>query len=340
MARDMTAKKYRIREVCVRLAEGSSLYSDQRIQTPGDAIEVMRQEMSKYDREVLAVVNLNNDLKPINFHIVSMGDLTSSIASIPKLFLSGILSSCASFILLHNHPSGNITPSQEDIAVTKRVLEAGKIIGIPCVDHIIVAGGESGLYCSMRESDIVDFEGTAQDEPCNESRKTGKGRKVGEKEAAYHMEKTNGAEKAKDTEELSIKFGKGLAEPFTAKDGTEYVRIMIPNQDPSDRTPWASFVLKASQVHENKFGKGLWVKLPADAHITVAKPVQTGVREGRAVWNNDKRSVPVPELKSMVEFYKTKGRDSVMDQLWDMKKTAGEKPPAAGPKKKSAEMAK
>ena len=155
------------------------------------------------------------------------------------------------------------------------------------------------------------------------------------------MDKMNGTENRAEIEELSIKFGKGLAEPFTARDGTEYMRIMIPNRDRTDTTPWASFVLKASQVHENKFGKGLWVKLPAGAHITVTKPVAVGVENGKTVWNNEKKSVSVPELNSMVEFYKTKGRDSVMGQLGDMKKTAGEKaqaPPAR--QKKRAEMSK
>ena len=156
------------------------------------------------------------------------------------------------------------------------------------------------------------------------------------------MDKMNGTENRAEIEELSIKFGKGLAEPFTARDGTEYMRIMIPNRDRTDTTPWASFVLKASQVHENKFGKGLWVKLPAGAHITVTKPVAVGVENGKTVWNNEKKSVSVPELKSMVEFYKEKGRDSVMGQLGDMKKTAGEKAQAqpARQKKRAAEMTK
>ncbi len=68
---------------------------------------------------------------------------------------------------------------------------------------------------------------------------------------------------------------------------------MIPNRDPDDKTPWASFVLKALQVHENKFGKGLWAKLSADEHVTVSKSVAAGVENGETVWNNEKRSVPV-----------------------------------------------
>ena len=59
----------------------------------------------------------------------------------------------------------------------------------------------------------------------------------------------------KQFEELTIKFGKGLAEDFTGKDGKAYKRILIPNADPADHSPWASFVLPAKAVHENQYGK-------------------------------------------------------------------------------------
>ena len=73
-------------------------------------------------------------------------------------------------------------------------------------------------------------------------------------------------------EEVTIKFGKGLAEPFQSKDGREFMKIRIPNQDPADKTPWVSFVLPAKAVHENQYGKGLWAKIPADGTIVVTKP--------------------------------------------------------------------
>ena len=145
-----------------------------------------------------------------------------------------------------------------------------------------------------------------------------------------------------ESESITIKFAKGLVgEPFMSKSGKELVEITIPNSDPGDKRPWQTFVLAARDVHENKFGKGLWVKLPAGAHITVTKPVAVGVENGKTVWNNEKKSVSVPELKSMVEFYKEKGRDSVMGQLGDMKKTAGEKAQAQPARqKKRTEIAK
>ena len=282
MARDMTARKYRIREARVRRAEDRPLYSGQAMQTSQDAVEVTKSEMTQYDREVIVVVNLNGGLKPIHFNIVSTGYLTQAIARIPNRLVSGILSNASSFLVLHR---------------------------------------------SMRKSGDVEFDRSFY------GAETGK-EQVGEMKEEYKAEKTG------EVEDLSIKFGKGLAEPFAAKDEKEYMRIMIPNRDSADMTPWASFVLKASQVYENKFGKGLWAKLPTDGHITVSKSVAAGVENGKTVRNNEKRSVSVPELKSLIEFYKTKDRVSVVDQLEDMKKTAGEKVPAVKPRKKPTEIAK
>ena len=68
-------KRYKLKEVCVRLSEGHPLYSDVPLSSPTAALDVMRKELSQYDREVLCVVNLNNKLKPINFNIVSMGSI-------------------------------------------------------------------------------------------------------------------------------------------------------------------------------------------------------------------------------------------------------------------------
>ena len=108
-------------------------------------------------------------------------------------------------------------------------------------------------------------------------------------------------------EEITLPFGKGTVEPFTAKDGREMLKIVIPNADRSDHTPWASFVLPAKAVHENQYGKGLWAKIPADGTTVVTKPVLKGQNEqGKNIWENQQTRVPNQELKSMVEAYKTR----------------------------------
>ena len=317
-------KRYKLKEVCIRLAEGHPLYSDAPLSSPTAALDVMRKELSQYDREVLCVVNLNNKLKPINFNIVSVGSINGSIASIPNILKSGILSNAYGFLLLHNHPSGDVTPSKEDITTTRRCVEAGKLMDIPCLDHVIV-GGSNGDMFSFRESGIVDFANdkismTAEEIlRVSESNATYKGGNEtmpenGRKDDQFVPDFVKEAEEqiAKGVtlptqEEVTLKFGKGLAEPFQSKDGREFMRITIPNQDPADKTPWASFVLPAKAVHENQYGKGLWAKIPADGTTVVTKPTLQGQDDkGKNIWQDVKTQVLNTELKAMVESYKTR----------------------------------
>lgn len=342
MANRAAEKQYELKEVCIRLKEGHPLYSEKPVSTPAAAIEVMRKEMSQYDREVLCVVNLDTRLKPINFHVVSVGELDTSIAYIPNILKTGILSNARSFMILHNHPSGNISPSKEDIQMTKQLVEAGKIIGLPCTDHIII-GARTGDYLSMREWGSVDFNRkeismTAEQvlhvgEPGTAPRYRGKGEMAGNErnaemqvpdfvkdadaEAAAENESRSraGGAYGEKREEVTIKFGKGLAEPFTGKNGKEYTRILIPNVNPGDTTPWASFVLPSKYVHENQYGKGLWVKIPADGKTIISKPTLAGERDGKNIWEKVKSEVSNLQLKAMVEAYKnrspqTRGRET------------------------------
>lgn len=141
-------------------------------------------------------------------------------------------------------------------------------------------------------------------------------------------------------EEISIKFGKGLAEPFIAKNGKEYMRIDIPNADANDHTPWASFVLPAKAVHENQYGKGLWAKIPADGTTLVSKSVNKGKdAQGKPLWETQKTKVPNVELKAMVESYKTKSRESVLGQLDRLKQDAESRPSAPKSVDKNKDMA-
>lgn len=150
-------------------------------------------------------------------------------------------------------------------------------------------------------------------------------------------------------EELTIKFGKGFAEPFTGKDGKKYMQIRIPNEDPGDHSPWASFVLPEKAVHENQFGKGLWAKITADGSTTVTKPERAEGADGGIVWENRKISVSNTELKSMVEAYKNRDpqmrepKESVCGRLDTMvRETADKLKPEKGsrPKVKSSGMEK
>lgn len=128
-------------------------------------------------------------------------------------------------------------------------------------------------------------------------------------------EMKNTQNQAQKKEEIAIKFGKGLAQTFTGKDGKEYMRIQIPNMDPKDKSPWQSFVVPAKSVHENQFGKGLWIKVPLDGSTTVSRNVRVGYDDnGKSQYETQKRSVPNTELKTMVEFYKAEERGQSIGQ--------------------------
>lgn len=141
--------------VNVRLVKEPSLYSTEKIASPEDAVRVIAKDLATYDREVFAVLNLKTNGQPINFNICSMGTLDSSIVSPREVFKSCILSNSAAFIVFHNHPSGSISPSQEDKDVTKRLLSASELIGVKLMDHIIV-GGETGMIYSFRREGLID----------------------------------------------------------------------------------------------------------------------------------------------------------------------------------------
>lgn len=96
--------------------------------SPEVAAAVMRDVLKELDREWVCVVNMDNHLKPVNFNIVSIGSINQSLAPIQNILKSGILSNCSNIMLMHNHPSGDNEPSREDIQLTKRLVEAAKLM--------------------------------------------------------------------------------------------------------------------------------------------------------------------------------------------------------------------
>ena len=141
--------------VNIRMVKEPSLYSEDKITCPEDAVKVIAKELETYDREVFAVLNLKTNGQPINFNICSVGTLDASLVSPRETLKSCLLSNAASFICLHVHPSGSLSPSIEDKDVTRRLMEAGDILGVRMIDHLIVAGG-SGLVFSFKSEGLMD----------------------------------------------------------------------------------------------------------------------------------------------------------------------------------------
>ena len=151
--------KNELKQVSVRLVKEAGIYSDREIHTKFDAIEIMGKELSTYDREVFCVLNLKSSGAVINMNIVSMGTLNSSLVSPREVFKSSILSNAAYVIAIHNHPSGTVKPSREDFLTTKRLVECGKLLDIPLIDHLIVANRSNEIY-SFAENGLLgkDYE--------------------------------------------------------------------------------------------------------------------------------------------------------------------------------------
>lgn len=141
---------YSLKEANVYLREDYSLYSDEPIVSPTDAIELLHTKLRKCDREYVYVINLDTAGHPINVNLVSIGTLNASYFDVPSIFKSSILANAAQIMILHNHPSGDVTPSKQDLYLTKTVIKAGTLLGIPVVDHIILSGTDKE-YCSMRK---------------------------------------------------------------------------------------------------------------------------------------------------------------------------------------------
>jgi len=108
------------------------------IKSPEDAARLVMEEMRHLDREHFRALLLNTRNQVIANDKVSVGTLNSSAVHPRELFRNAIKRSAASVILIHNHPSGDATPSKEDLDITGRLCEAGKIIGIEVLDHIII----------------------------------------------------------------------------------------------------------------------------------------------------------------------------------------------------------
>ena len=109
------------------------------LNTPDSIVEYIRDAYQKNPcQESLWVICLDRRNKPIGRTMVTLGTLTSSLAHPREIFKIAILSSAASIVVSHNHPSGNPAPSSADIQLTRQIREASKIIGIDLLDHIIV----------------------------------------------------------------------------------------------------------------------------------------------------------------------------------------------------------
>ncbi|OXT09297.1 hypothetical protein CE561_01235 [Thermoanaerobacterium thermosaccharolyticum] len=125
------------------------------IKKPDDVISLLMDEMRYLNKEYFKVVMLNVKNKVIAVDTVSIGSLNTSIVHPREVFKAAIERSASSIIMVHNHPSGDPTPSREDIEVSDRIFKSGNLLGIKVLDHIIIG---DGIGISLKEKGYYDFD--------------------------------------------------------------------------------------------------------------------------------------------------------------------------------------
>lgn len=140
----------RVDIVSIKLVrEASVMYQNRTINSPQDALELVDSFLLDRDREAFLIVCLDTKNQPTAINIVSIGSLNSSLVHPREVFKIAILANSNAIILAHNHPSADPTASREDVDVTRRLIEAGQILGISVMDHVIV--GSDHRFVSLKE---------------------------------------------------------------------------------------------------------------------------------------------------------------------------------------------
>jgi DNA repair protein RadC len=126
--------------------EGKLPCYNQRIRSSAIASTILHNYLDGVDREHFVVLLLDQKNQVIGIHTVSVGSLTASIVHPREVYKVAILRNAAAIICGHNHPSGDCQPSREDRALTQRLVEAGKLLGIAVLDHVIIGDGTSAYF--------------------------------------------------------------------------------------------------------------------------------------------------------------------------------------------------
>lgn len=122
------------------------------VNNANDVIPVLRETMGVYDREHIVALYLNCKNQLVAIEETSIGTTSSCLVSPKEIFKTALLSNAAGVVLTHNHPTGDPTPSDNDIKFTHELISAGKILGVDVVDHIVIGEGK---YVSLKEKGLI-----------------------------------------------------------------------------------------------------------------------------------------------------------------------------------------
>jgi DNA repair protein RadC len=150
----MKAKSFSIPIYRLKLVkDGTARLPSNTIETPETAAALVSKLIGSADREYFAAVFLNVGGVPVGVHVIGIGGLAGAQIHAREVFKAAIIANAHTMILAHNHPSGNVTPSDDDLRTTARLVEASKLLGIPIVDHIIVSTGNR--FASMLQRGLL-----------------------------------------------------------------------------------------------------------------------------------------------------------------------------------------
>lgn len=143
----------RINIVTIKMEKVKSmLVENKNVTSPKEVYKIIAEYLKGVDREHLVLLTLDTKNVITSITTISIGSLNTSIVHPREVFKTAILSNAASIILAHNHPSGDSTPSKEDINITDRIKESSKILGIDLLDHLIIGDDN---YISLKEKGIL-----------------------------------------------------------------------------------------------------------------------------------------------------------------------------------------
>ncbi len=139
-------------EISRRLKKEENLNKNQIIKQPKDLYPLLKEKIINFHKEYFMVVSLDNRSKVINIDTVSIGTLNSSLIHPRETFEVAIKNHAAAIIICHNHPSGELKPSEDDLIVTDNLIKAGKLLGIEITDHLVIS--KDG-YFSFKEKKLI-----------------------------------------------------------------------------------------------------------------------------------------------------------------------------------------
>lgn len=148
-------EKYEFPQVGIRLVKETGIMSGIPVDSARKVVALMQQYLTDKDREHFCAIYFKSNMVPVGFAVLSIGTVNQTYCDPKEVFKTALLLNTPNVILCHNHVSGQLTASKDDCVSTDRMVQAGKILGINVLDHVIIGAGND-LFYSFKENDMID----------------------------------------------------------------------------------------------------------------------------------------------------------------------------------------